>query len=142
MLYLAYGSNLSRSRMAERCPRATPLDPVILPDWRLCFERVATIQPAPGGTVPAALYRLTPACERTLDAVEGVAEGRYRRAHLTVADAKGRSRAVLTYIKVDARRGPPTEAYYAHIARGYADWGHDPAVLAAALADPGAERAP
>jgi gamma-glutamylcyclotransferase (GGCT)/AIG2-like uncharacterized protein YtfP len=137
MLYLAYGSNLSKTRMAARCPAAMPLRAVLLPGWRLRFERVATIEPAAGSALPGALYRLTPACTQVLDAVEGVAEGRYARVRLRLpAGPEGAvgAQGVLTYIKRDARRGAPTPAYLGHIAAGYRDWGHDPAALAGALA--------
>jgi len=140
VLYLAYGSNLSRARMAARCPAAQPVRPVTVTGWGLRFETVATIVPDPRATLCAALYRLTPACERTLDAVEGVDEGRYRRATLQVPGPGGEvgSEPVLTYIKIDARRGPPTQDYLAHIAAGFADWGLDGAPLRDALVRVGA----
>ncbi len=137
MLYLAYGSNLSRTRMARRCPAARPLWPVTLPGWVLRFERVATIASDAEGRLAAAVYHLSPACARALDQVEGVAEGRYRRATLTVPRPvpEGDGAQVLTYIKVDDRRGPPAPDYVQHILDGFADWGLDLALLRAALAD-------
>lgn len=136
-LYLAYGSNLSRARMAERCPQAVPLRALLVPGWRLGFERVATIIRDDSAVLPAALYRLTAACERTLDRIEGVSEGRYRRHMLPLppeSEADPRAEVMaLTYIKIDARRGPPLPVYLAHIADGYRDWSHDPALLDQAL---------
>jgi len=132
-LYLAYGSNLSTARMAHRCPAAVPIRAVTVPDWRLRFETVATLEPAPGDHVPAALYGVTAACETALDRVEGVDEGRYRRHWVDIPDDAGTTHRVLTYIKVDARRGPPRGAYVRHIAAGYHDWGHDLSALLAAL---------
>jgi len=128
-LYFAYGSNLSLDRMALRCPAARPLWPVRVPDWRLCFEQVATIAPAPGAFVLGAVYALTPACEATLDRIEGVDKGRYRRHRLTIPHPDGSSAEVLTYVKIDARRGAPTEAYMGHIKAGYRDWAFDPTAL-------------
>jgi len=128
-LYFAYGSNLSLDRMALRCPAARPLWSVRVPDWRLRFERVATIAPAPGACVLGAVYALTPACEATLDRIEGVDEGRYRRRKLTIPHPDGHAAEVLTYVKIDARRGAPTAAYMGHIKAGYRDWGLDPTAL-------------
>jgi len=135
MLYLAYGSNLSRARMAQRCPAARPLRPVSLSGWALRFERVATIAPVAGARLAGALYRLTAECERTLDRVEGVAEGRYRRVQVTVPDPASPSGndLALTYIKIDGRCGPPTTDYLAHIVAGFRDWELDDALLHAAL---------
>lgn len=134
MLYLAYGSNLSRARMGRRCPAARPLWSVTVPGWALRFERVATIVPHPRACLAGALYRLTPECQRTLDRVEGVAEGRYRRTALMLPDGEGGPRPVLTYIKIDARHGPPTQAYLAHVVAGFQDWGLDQHTLWAAVA--------
>lgn len=132
-LYMAYGSNLSTARMAGRCPAAIPVRPVTVPGWRLRFDKVATIEPTPDGVLPAALYRITTRCEQTLDRLEGVAQGRYRRIWLTLPAETGRDQRVLSYIKIDARRGPPAGAYVRHIAAGYDEWGHDLSELVAAL---------
>ncbi|SDE98922.1 gamma-glutamylcyclotransferase family protein [Rhodospira trueperi] len=132
-LYLAYGSNLSTARMAGRCPAASPVRPVTVAGWRLRFDKVATIERAADGSLPAALYRITAGCERTLDTLEGVTEGRYRRVWLTLPAETGGDHRILSYIKIDARRGPPTGAYVRHIAAGYDDWGHDLTDLVAAL---------
>ncbi|WP_170294733.1 gamma-glutamylcyclotransferase [Roseospira navarrensis] len=122
VLYFAYGSNLSRTRMAGRCPASRPLWRAWAPGWALRFERVATIVPAPSACVPGAVYRLTEACEAALDRIEGIHEGRYRRHSLTAVDAHGRPMPALTYVKIDARRGPPVPAYLGHIEAGYRDW--------------------
>jgi len=53
---------------------------------------------------------------------------------LTLTEPTGMTSRVLTYIKVDARRGPPTASYLGHIETGFRDWGLDPALLRAALA--------
>jgi len=117
---------MSLRRMAHRCPDARPVASVFLPGWRLQFERVATLAPDAAACVPAALYRVTEACQRALDVIEGVDEGRYRRHLLALGpDADGGADGTaLTYLKVDDRRGPPAEAYLAHIVAGYHDWGH------------------
>jgi gamma-glutamylcyclotransferase (GGCT)/AIG2-like uncharacterized protein YtfP len=140
-LYFAYGSNLSLARMARRCPAARPLWTARVPDWCLRFERVATIAPTPGAMVPGAVYSLTRVCEAALDRIEGVEEGRYRRHALRIAGPDGQAAQVLTYVKIDARRGPPTPEYLGHLETGYRDWRLDPAPLLTALrqADAGVE---
>ena len=41
MLYLAYGSNLNKRQMANRCPNAKALENHILTGYKLEFRRVA-----------------------------------------------------------------------------------------------------
>ena len=92
MHYFAYGSNLSVRQMAARCPAARVVGAAVLRGYRLCFPRrgsnwpggVAGIVEDAQGVVEGAVYRMTEACVATLDACEGVDEGRYDRAAVRV----------------------------------------------------------
>ncbi|MBB4312149.1 gamma-glutamylcyclotransferase family protein [Roseospira marina] len=132
LFYFAYGSNLSLDRMALRCPAARPMWGIRIPGWQLRFERVATMVPVPGAWLCGGIYVLTPACVAMLDRIEGVAEGRYRRHRLRLVPFLHGLVEALTYIKIDARSGPPTPAYLAHLEAGYRDWGFESAALWAA----------
>lgn len=57
--------------MRFRCPEAVALGAFILRDWRLVFCHHATIEPAPGHSVPGCLWNITPVCEEALDQFEG-----------------------------------------------------------------------
>ena len=144
MLYLAYGSNLSHAQMALRCPAARPVGPALLHGWRLRFRHVANAEAEAGTVLPGALWRLTPACEATLDAFEGVAGGYYRRETVVAQTREGRA-AALVYV-MDGRASepvaPPLPHYRETIERGYADFGLDAhlPVLRAALAEAQAAR--
>lgn len=92
--YFAYGSNLSRAQMADRCPTARLLGPAVLADHRLAFthrsERwrggVADVVADPGGRVWGLVYELRPDDLTALDAYEGHPDryGRHRtRVHTT-----------------------------------------------------------
>ena len=76
-LYFAYGSNINLEQMAFRCPEAYVVGPVILENYGLLFRGnargngVATITPKEGGQVHGLLWRITPACEQSLDFYEG-----------------------------------------------------------------------
>ncbi|SEK26233.1 AIG2-like family protein [Blastococcus sp. DSM 46786] len=93
-LYAAYGSNMDPAQMLRRCPSSPHAGTGWIRGWRLTFGgeelgwegALATLVPAeddsPG--VFVALYDLTEADERALDAWEGADSGLYRRVHLRV----------------------------------------------------------
>lgn len=97
-LYFAYGSNLSSTQMASRCPRATAVGLAHLPgwDWIINERHYANVvrrptqkegkikkkDECPG--VYGVLYRLPPADEITLDICEGVPLA-YQKMTLEVA---------------------------------------------------------
>lgn len=67
MLYFAYGSNMWREQMRERCPDHECLGVAVLKDHALCFPRsspirlcgVAGIAASPGAEVWGVVYRLS-----------------------------------------------------------------------------------
>jgi hypothetical protein len=127
-LYFAYGSNLNKGRMFERCPGAIPIRMYELPGWKLIFRRTADIVPAVGQTVLGGLYRITLTDELALDRYEGVHLRRYRRKNFLLG-----SQWAFTYVMncpVD-EEAPSTE-YFALIERGYRDWKLPTAALIAA----------
>ncbi|KAJ9143569.1 hypothetical protein NKR19_g6816 [Coniochaeta hoffmannii] len=85
-LYFAYGSNLSTTQMASRCPDARPLHLARLPGWRFIINTrgVANIVPEDPGPAPAGscdqeeggvygiLYEIGAEDEESLDLCEGV----------------------------------------------------------------------
>ncbi len=128
-LYAAYGSNLNRAQMAGRCPAAVAVGGVLVPGWRLAFNKWALIEADPEAVVAIGLWMVTPACLVSLDRFEGVPHA-YARDVLPLPDGR---RAVV-YHDVAARPGPPSHAYLERIRTGYRDFGFDAAGLVAALA--------
>ena len=98
-LYAAYGSNMDPAQMVRRCPSSPFLGTGWIRGWRLTFGgeefgwegALATLVPAeddaPG--VFVALYDLTGADERALDAWEGADSGLYRKLNLRVHTLTG-----------------------------------------------------
>src|SRR3712207_7152836 len=88
-LYAAYGSNMDPAQMLRRCPSSPHTGTGWVRGWRLTFGAeeygwdgaLATLVPADDETpgVFVALYDLTEADERALDAWEGADSGLYRR---------------------------------------------------------------
>lgn len=122
--YFAYGSNLDHEQMADRCPEAVQAGTARLDGWRfrLGDRGVATIVAEPNATVWGGLWWLTPPDVATLDEKEGVAAGRYRRAHVDVVLANdGSAVTALVYVEPHRQDAPPRGGYLERILRG-AEW--------------------
>ena len=127
-LYFAYGSNLHKQRMFDRCPGAIPVRMYELPGWKLIFRQTADIVSAVGHTVVGGLYRIAGADEVALDRYEGVHRGRYRHKHFLVG-----SQWAFTYMmNCPVDEEAPSAEYFALIERGYLDWRLPTAALVAA----------
>lgn len=106
--YFAYGSNMSASQMARRCPGAVADGLVTIPGWRFVINRrgVATLVRDAEKETIGLVWQLTPACELSLDRYEGVKSGIYRKADLEIA-----SGPILAYLAADERFGAPRQGY-------------------------------
>ena len=127
MYYFAYGSNLSRKQMQERCPDSKPRFIATLPNYKLVFTGwsrqwrggVASIKMFRGERVPGAIYEVAEECLRRLDKY-GVG---YSRFKVTVFDEDSEPIEAITYIKSgQLEETPPSMEYVALIQQGYRDW--------------------
>ena len=90
MRYFAYGSNLSRQQMKERCPDSRPLFPATLPNYKLVITGwsrkwmggTATILRSRGDKVRGGVYEVSEADLRKLEKHEAG----YTRQNVTVFD--------------------------------------------------------
>ena len=127
-LYFAYGSNINLKQMAYRCPDAHMVSPIILENYELLFRGntrgngVATIAPKEGGQVHGLLWRITPACEQSLDLYGGYPR-LYEKEQVTVRDSEGKQLTVMAYVMTGDERwmSPtmPSAFYYRGIQDGY-----------------------
>ena len=131
MLYFAYGSNLNKAAMRRRCPDATPLGELMLPNSRLVFRGVADCIEEPGAVCPGGVWKITPRCERALDIYEGVSTGFYSKVHLPI-EAPDEDKLML-YVMNSTGVMPPTVGYLDTIRQGYRDFGLALAPLKAAV---------
>lgn len=127
MLYFAYGANLNLRLFKRHAPRATPIAPVRLDGHKLVFRRFIDIAPDKSSSVWGGLYRITPACERALDAYENF-PALYRKVTVTV-DQDGQPHEAMAYVMNEAELVPPAIDYFSAIVRGYRDWKLDPGPL-------------
>ena len=144
-LYFAYGSNMSRRQMRERCPDHERVGIAVLKDHALCFPRtshirncgVAGLIAEPGAEVWGVVYRLNDADLAALDRREGYDpakshdENRYNRKTVPVL-MDGRAVDCLAYL---ARPEPgthvPSAEYMAAIITGAVENGLPPEYVTA-----------
>jgi gamma-glutamylcyclotransferase (GGCT)/AIG2-like uncharacterized protein YtfP len=84
--YFAYGSNMSKEQMKNRCPNAKPLGKAILKGYKFIINNrgVATVIESKDDYVEGGLYEVTNDCLESLDGHEGVSSGDYDRTKLQV----------------------------------------------------------
>jgi len=130
MYYFAYGANLNRKKMEERCPDSKPMFVVTLPNYKLIFVGwsrqwrggVATIKPLREEKVLGGIYEVSERDLRRLDKYEGY-PGSYHRLNVTVFDEDGQPVEAVTYIKSgQLEETQPSREYLAVIQQGYRDW--------------------
>lgn len=150
-LYLAYGSNLSRSQFYYRCPDATIVGKAEIKDYELLFKgsktgSYATIEPKKGSTVPVLVWAISEADEASLDIYEGVAGGFYYKKYLNIeimslaTEKSMGTHEAMVYI-MDERRilGAPSMYYYNVLKEGYERFGFDMDILEEGLRQSTAE---
>ena len=129
--YFAYGSNLNKKQMLERCPDSKPKFVATLPNYQLVFAGwsrnwrggVASIKPFRGEKVLGGIYEVSEECLRRLDKYEVG----YNRLKITVFDEDGSPVEALTYIKAgQSEETRPSKDYLTVIQQGYRDWGIGP----------------
>lgn len=130
MDYFAYGSNLNKRQMFERCPGAKPKYQAILPNYKLIFTSwsrewkggTASIKPVRGEKVTGAIYEINEADLRRLDRYEDY-PSIYDRINVLVIKDDGAGVKAFTYIKRrQSDETKPSLEYLAVIRQGYKDW--------------------
>ena len=124
-LYFAYGSNMDKIQMAERCRTAKVVGTVQLEGYNLAFRDngggygVATILPGPG-CVEGVLWSLGKADERNLDHYEGYPR-LYGKEAVKVTTQDGEIHEVMAYTMNPPQcqiPAFPSKAYLEGILRG------------------------
>ena len=130
MYYFAYGSNLNKRQMRERCPDSKPMFIATLPNYKLVFVGwsrqwrggVISIKPLRGERVRGAIYDVSEQCVQRLDKFEGHPTD-YARQKVTVFDEDSGPIEAITYIKAGQfEETQPSKEYLAVIQQGYRDW--------------------
>jgi gamma-glutamylcyclotransferase (GGCT)/AIG2-like uncharacterized protein YtfP len=122
MLYFAYGSNLWRKQMRDRCPGHEEIGYGVLRGYRWIISQrgYANIVLAACDEVHGKVYRLTESDERSLDRYEGVSEGGYRKEIVPVV-LDGHNTPCLVYVDPVEEEGVAWPEYVERLNRGIAD---------------------
>lgn len=122
-LYFAYGSNLFREQMDERCPGNERRGRAILRGyfWYITSRTYASIRKSKPDYVEGFLYRITDENEEALDEFEGVERGLYVKDYIPVEHNGEIIPGVLVYIDPETRTGRPQQWYIDAINRGIVD---------------------
>jgi len=129
--YFAYGPNLNRKQMLERCPDSKPRFFATLNNYKLVFVGwsrqwrggVVSIKSFRGERVLGAVYEISETDLRRLDKYEGYPTN-YNRIKVTVFSEDGEAIEAITYIKSgQLEETLPAKEYLAVIQQGYRDWG-------------------
>lgn len=137
--YIAYGSNLNVRQMRMRCPRAMILGTAELKGWELLFKgsktgSYLTIEKKKGGSVPVAIWEVTPRDEAALDRYEGFPNFYYKKEirlrYRGIRTGLRRSVTAFAYIMHEERPvGVPSTFYVRTCLDGYDSFGFDRNVL-------------
>lgn len=131
LYYFAYGSNLDKKQMQERCPESKPIFVSTLPNYKLVFVGwsrqwrggVATIKHLMGKKVAGAIYQVSERDLMRLDKYEGYPVSN-QRLNVVVFDEDGNPVEAVTYIGAGKlEETQPSKAYVEIMQRGYRDWG-------------------
>lgn len=122
MLYFAYGSNLWRQQMINRCHEHRVTGAGRLNGWRwiITTRGYASIVVSEGDFVLGTVYDLSVADVQSLDRFEGVAQSDYRKEMIAV-EVDGQELNCLVYIDPVVEEGEPKEEYIARINHGIQD---------------------
>jgi gamma-glutamylcyclotransferase (GGCT)/AIG2-like uncharacterized protein YtfP len=121
-LYFAYGSNMDREQMNDRCPDNERIGRVILRGykWYISSRGYASIRASKDDYVEGYLYRITHADEQSLDGYEGFPD-LYQKHTVQVQQDGAMVRRVMVYIDPVTEEGEPRDWYPSTINQGIAD---------------------
>ena len=131
--YVAYGSNLNIRQMQMRCPTAKLYAVGEISDYELQFKGMpdrafATIAPQKGSSVPAAVWKIQPTDEWSLDRYEGY-PNHYFKETVPVQIGEKSVDAMVYIMNLKMDFGVPTDSYYKTVHQGYKDCGLDTDIL-------------
>ena len=128
MYYFAYGANLNRKQMLERCPNGKPRFTASLPNYQLIFAGwsrkwrggTASIKRFRGERVTGGIYEVSESDLKLLDKHEGAD---YGRLNVLVITEDGDPLEAATYIRrKQSEETQPSREYLAVIRQGYKEW--------------------
>lgn len=130
--YIAYGSNMNTEDMKKRCKTAKVIGTTKLSNYRLMFNRYATIVKDPASSVPVVIWEISEEDEANLDKYESFPK-LYHKEYITLYIDNAKSEAMV-YIMNDFVSIAPSKQYFKTILSAYAKYNFDTDCLKEALA--------
>jgi hypothetical protein len=122
-LYFAYGSNMDRVAMRQRCPASRPIGVAKLPRHRFLInsDGYATVARDPRRTVLGVVWDLALSDVPALDRYESIGTGLYIKISQPVVLPGGAKRA-LVYVGRSVKPGQPRPGYLEGVLAAARDW--------------------
>lgn len=144
--YLAYGSNLSVTQMAHRCPDAVYVGMASIKGYQLLFKgsgsgNYLTIEKKRGRSVPVLVWRISADDEAALDIYEGCPRFYYKTMmkvevqSLMDTTSLGTVDALVYIMHEERLKGCPTHTYFDTCMEGYLRFGFPDSLLERAVID-------
>ncbi|MBT7553143.1 gamma-glutamylcyclotransferase [bacterium] len=115
LFYFAYGSNMNKQRMSDRCgsEHFTDLGKGYLDDWSFYFygRKYANIKPKNNSVVEGVLFEIDEDCLQSLDRVEGYPHV-YQRDIVDIRQDDKKYLAEVYVVQGDNTVAVPTSQYY------------------------------
>jgi len=132
-IYIAYGSNLNKWQMGQRCPNANEVGHTFLNGYSLAFRRgVATIIVDRSDKCPVGLWEVADKDFSSLDRAEGYrgnpGYNSYNKHSMKIMLPSGKPGLGIIYTINPVENNnikPLKEGYIETVARGYEDFGFD-----------------
>jgi gamma-glutamylcyclotransferase (GGCT)/AIG2-like uncharacterized protein YtfP len=122
--YFAYGSNLNKKQMMQRCPQCEIVGTTKLDGYRLAYFKYLTILPDKDESIPIAIYKITDEDEKRLDKFEGIDSGVYNKKMINI-EFNDKKIKCLTYVMSELSMKyskPPSIQYMQACEQGYEDF--------------------
>jgi cation transport regulator ChaC len=122
ILYFAYGSNIWKKQMHDRCPNHRYVGYAILKGyrWIISARGYANIIKSSPDVVHGVVYEISDSDETSLDTHEGVNGGSYQKEWLIV-EIDGVPTSCLVYVDPTKKEGIPKNEYIERINKGIED---------------------
>ena len=119
--YVAYGSNMDKGQMLDRCPNAVEICTTYVEDWQLTMPFFANIEPQQGRRTPAIVWKINANDESKLDRRELYPKG-YNKTDIIVT-VNGKRISAMAYIMTDEYKNrsdiTPRDGYEEQIKSAY-----------------------
>jgi gamma-glutamylcyclotransferase (GGCT)/AIG2-like uncharacterized protein YtfP len=132
MLYFAYGSNMKKSQMQDRCPGSRFIARARLEQYKFVYDghsknwggAVGNIIEFANAVVWGGLFEINGDNLAALDKYESYAKKTYDRADsFVLRDDRGEQLRAISYFRKGQPPGEPSEAYRSIVMQGAADCG-------------------